>query len=70
MMMLACAQMGLRCAEALLAVTAEAARAIDGEGATAGRLRVGEAAPLVLWDVEQHRELCQHLGGSLVARVL
>lgn len=67
MMMLGCAQMGLRCAEAWLAVTTEACAAL-GSGED-GALRAGSCGDLVVWDADNHREVCQHFGVPLVREV-
>lgn len=67
MMTLACTQMGLSAAEAWLAVTREAARSVGVFDA--GQLRPGDRGDLVVWNVERHREVCQHFGVPLVQRV-
>ncbi len=66
MMTLACTQLGLSCAEAWLAVTRYAARALRRD---AGHLGPGAAADLVLWDAEHYRQVCQHMGVPLAAAV-
>lgn len=66
MMTLACTQMGLSCAEAWLAVTRNAAKAL---GVEAGRLSADSPADYVIWDAENYREVCQHFGVPLASRV-
>jgi imidazolonepropionase len=66
MMTLGCTQMGMTCAEAWRAVTVNAAAALGRGG---GTLVAGGAADLVMWDAENHREVCQHFGGALCHRV-
>jgi len=67
MMTLGCTQMGLSAAEAWLAVTRHAARALGASDA--GRLSRGDRGDLVVWEAETYREVCQHFGVPLVQRV-
>jgi imidazolonepropionase len=68
MMSLGCMQMGMSCAEAWLAVTRHAARALDRE-AHCGHLHRGARADLAIWDSDDHRELVQHFGAQLARTV-
>lgn len=67
MMAVACAQMGLSCAEAWLGVLRNSARAL--RIIDAGHLGPGARGDLVLWDAERYREICQRLGGRRVHSV-
>lgn len=67
MMTLACAQMGLSCAEAWLGVLRNAARSL--RVTDAGQLGLGARGDLVIWEAERYREVCQHLGGDPVHAV-
>jgi len=64
MMTLACTQMGLSAAEAWLGVTRHAARAVGR--ADSGHLSQNARGDLVIWDVDDHREVPQHFGVPLV----
>jgi imidazolonepropionase len=64
MMTLACTQMGLSAAEAWLGVTRHAARAVGR--ADSGHLSLNARGDLVIWDVDDHREVPQHFGVPLV----
>lgn len=66
MMTLGCTQLGLSCAEAWLAVTQNAGRALRRD---AGQLLPGRPADLVLWDADHYRQVSQHLGASLAVAV-
>lgn len=68
MMSLACMQMGMSAAEAWRGVTVHAARALGRRNA--GHLAVAARGDLVLWDAADYREVPQHFGVPLVARVL
>ena len=68
MMTLGCTQMGLSAAEAWLAVTRAAARAVGRDDA--GRLSPGARGDLVLWDADDHRQVPQHFGVPLVRAVV
>ncbi|HEY2748760.1 MAG TPA: imidazolonepropionase [Polyangia bacterium] len=63
MMTLACTQMGLSAAEAWLAVTRHAARAVGR--ADAGVLAPNMRGDLVVWDADDHRQVPQHFGVPL-----
>ena len=67
-MWLACTGMGMRTAEAWRAVTRGAARALGLDDV--GHLAPGAHADLVVWQTDDHREVPQHYGVSLVERVL
>jgi imidazolonepropionase len=69
MMTLGCTQLGLSAAEAWLAVTRHAGRALLAAAADRGRLRIGDVGDLVIWKAERYREVCQHFGVPLVHRV-
>lgn len=67
-MTIACSQMGMEPLEALVAATAGGARALrldDGRGT----LRVGAPADLVLWAVDDHRQIAYRFGAPLVRGV-
>ena len=66
---LACLQMRLTAAEALSAVTVNAAYAIDRTGQI-GQLKTGMKADLVIWDMEDYREMPYHYGVNLVSKVV
>lgn len=66
---LACVQMGLLPAEALVGLTLNAAAAL-GCGQRIGSLAVGRQADLVIYDVPDYRQLFYHFGTSHVWRVL
>jgi imidazolonepropionase len=66
---LAAVQMKMTAAEAISAVTVNAAQAI-GRAGTAGQLAAGRKADLVLWDMEDYRELPYHYGVNLVTKVV
>jgi len=68
MMSLGCMQMGFSCEQAWLAVTREAAHALDRPDA--GRLSAGACGDLVVWRAEDHREVPQHFGVPLVRAVV
>jgi imidazolonepropionase len=68
MMSLACMQLGLSCEEAWLGVTRAAASAVGR--ADLGRLGPGARGDLVVWDADDHREVCQHYGVSLVRQAV
>jgi imidazolonepropionase len=65
---LACTQLKLSPAEALTAVTANAAHVLDRPGA--GRLAAGCAADITLLDAPDWRYLAYHLAGDVVAAVV
>jgi imidazolonepropionase len=66
---LACTQLGLAPAEALAAVTVNAAHVL-GRADSVGRLAPGYAADLVLLDAPDWRYLAYHVGGADVASVV
>jgi imidazolonepropionase len=66
---LACTQLGLTPAEALAAVTVNAAHVL-GRADSVGRLAPGFAADLVLLDAPDWRYLAYHVGGADVALVV
>jgi imidazolonepropionase len=66
---LACTQMRLSPAEALAAVTVNAAFVL-GRGARKGRIGPGYDADLVLLDAPDWRHLAYHLGGDIVQTVV
>jgi imidazolonepropionase len=66
---LACTQLGLSSAEALAAVTVNAAHVL-GRADSVGRLAPGYAADLVLLDAPDWRYLAYHVGGGDVALVV
>jgi imidazolonepropionase len=61
--------MKLTAAEAISAVTVNAAHAI-GRSDKLGRLEVGLQADIVLWNMEDYRELPYHYGVNLVSKVI
>ncbi len=65
---LACLNLGMTPAEALVGATVNAAHAV-GRGHDRGRLEPGLLADLVEWDAPSWRYLPSHFGVSLVARV-
>jgi len=66
---LAAVQMKLTAAEALSAVTVNAAVAID-RGGKIGQLVAGYQADVVIWDMADYRELPYHYGVNLVSKVV
>jgi imidazolonepropionase len=66
---LAAVEMKLIAAEAISAVTVNAAYAIDRAGKI-GQLQVGLPADLVIWDMSDYRELPYHYGVNLVKTVV
>ena len=66
---LAALQMRLTAAEALSAVTVNAACALDRVGAI-GQLAAGMQADLAVWDMADYRELPYHYGVNLVSKVI
>ncbi len=67
-MSLACLELGLTPAEALVAATVNAAHAV-GHGAVRGTLEPGKLADVVLYDADSWRSIVYHYGVSLVERV-
>lgn len=68
-MMLACVEWGFSAAQALLAVTRNAAYAL-GKGGRLGFLAAGKQADLVIWEAEDYRELSYYSGVHLVKRIV
>jgi imidazolonepropionase len=66
---LAALQMKLTAAEAISAVTVNAAQAI-GRADRLGRLTAGKQADIVIWDMADYRELPYHYGVNLVSQVI
>jgi imidazolonepropionase len=66
---LACTELHLSPAEALTAVTVNAAHVL-GLGGGVGRLEPGLAADIVLLEAPDWRYLAYHLAGDVVARVV
>ncbi len=66
---LACTQLGISPAEALIACTLNAAHVL-GRADRKGRLAVGLDADIVLLDADDWRYLAYHLGGPVVRTVL
>src|SRR5690606_21875915 len=67
-MTMACSQMGMEPLEALVAATAGGARALRLEDGR-GTLRVGAPAGLVVWVVDDHRQVRYGFGAPLVRGV-
>jgi imidazolonepropionase len=68
-MSIACLEMGLTPAEALVAVTINAAHSI-GLGAEVGAIEAGRQADIVVWDVPAVDQMPYWLGGRLVRSVV
>jgi imidazolonepropionase len=68
-MSVACVEMGLAPAEALSAVTINAAHSL-GLGAEIGSIEPGKQADLVIWDVASIEQLPYWLGGNLARTVI
>ena len=69
MMALGCYTMHMSPAESLTAATINAAHAV-GRGDRIGSLEEGKQADLVVWQVSNHRQLMERLGGNLVSAVV
>lgn len=69
MMNMVCVLFGLTPEEALLGVTANAAKALGMEK-THGTLEVGKAADFVVWDIEHPAELVYNIGRNPLKQVL
>jgi imidazolonepropionase len=65
---LACSQMKMSPAEAIVAATINSAYALD-RGHILGSLEPGKLADVVVWDVPNHRHLAYHFGVNLVEAV-
>lgn len=68
MVSLACSQMKLTPAEALVAATINGAYALD-RGKILGSLEPGKLADIVVWDAPSHRHIPYHFGVNLVEMV-
>ncbi|HET9493100.1 MAG TPA: imidazolonepropionase [Chloroflexia bacterium] len=68
MIALACSQMKMTPAEALVAATINSAHALD-RGDRLGSLEPGKLADVVVWDAPNHRHLAYHFGVNLAAEV-
>ncbi len=68
-MNLACCEMRMLPAEAIIAATINAAWAI-GEEECAGSLEVGKQADILILDAPNHEHLCYHFGANLVETVV
>lgn len=68
MISLACSQMKMTPAEALVAATINGAYALD-RGHVLGSLQPGKLADLVIWDAPNHRHLAYHFGVNLAHAV-
>ncbi len=66
---LAALQMKLTAAEAISAITVNAACAID-RGGKIGQIKAGLKADLVIWDMADYREMPYHYGVNLVKKVI
>jgi imidazolonepropionase len=66
---LACLQMAMTPAEAIIAATINAAYAVD-RGDSLGSLEVGKQADLVVWDMLNYKVLPYHFGVNLVEMVM
>jgi len=69
MITLAALKYGMTAAESLSAVTVNAACAVD-RGGKIGQLLPGLPADVVVWDMEDYRELPYHYGVNLVKKVI
>ncbi len=68
MISLACSQMKMTPAEALVAATINSAHALD-RGDSVGSLEPGKLADVVVWDAPNHRHLAYHFGVNLAREV-
>lgn len=69
MMTFACSQLGLSPAEALTAVTINAACAIGMDGVV-GSLTPGKQADFVIWDADNYHMIPYHMGANLARTVI
>lgn len=68
MIALACSQMKMSPAEAIVAATINSAYALD-RGHVLGSLTPGKLADIVIWDAPNHRHLAYHFGVNLAEQV-
>jgi imidazolonepropionase len=68
MIALACSQMKMSPAEAIVATTINGAHALD-RGHLVGSLEQGKLADIVIWDAPNHRHLAYHFGVNLAEAV-
>jgi len=68
MISLACSQMKMTPAEAIVAATINSAYALD-RGHLVGSLEAGKLADIVVWDAPNHRHLAYHFGVNLAEMV-
>jgi imidazolonepropionase len=68
MISLACSQMKMTPAEALVAATINSAHALE-RGEVLGSLEPGKLADIVVWDAPNHRHLAYHFGVNLAETV-
>jgi imidazolonepropionase len=66
---LACLMMRMTPAEATVASTVNSAYAVD-KGNDIGSIEVGKKADMVIWDVQNYKEIPYHFGVNLVDRVI
>lgn len=68
MISLACSQMKMTPAEAIVAATINSAYALE-RGEILGSLEPGKLADIIIWDVPNHRHLAYHFGVNLAEKV-
>jgi imidazolonepropionase len=68
MISLACSQMKMTPAEAIVAATINSACSLN-RGESIGSLEAGKLADIVLWDAPNHRHLAYHFGVNLAEMV-
>lgn len=69
MISLACSQMKMTPAEAIIAATINSAYALD-RGHLVGSLEAGKLADIIIWDVPNYRHIAYHFGVNLAETVL